>query len=141
MPSPWRSGTSVTTPGRTSPAIPVGAGQVAVGHDDMADAAVAQRLDAGVDRAVEPLARMPQHRRAVCGGPLGDLVVVAGDVHRQLTGRGDHPFGRPARQARPLLAVEHSGEAALRLAERLDGHEHDRVHGEHGRGAVTAHAV
>ena len=84
-----------------------------VGDHDVVEALAGDHRAAGVDGAVETEPRAPQHLGAVLVGPRRDLVVVAGDERRQLTGRGDDPPGEPAGEVGASEAVEHDGQAAL----------------------------
>ena len=67
---------------------------------------------------------MPQHRCAAIRRPLGNLVVVARDVHRQLAGRGDDAVGGPARECVALIGCEHRRKACLGVGERLHRQQH-----------------
>ena len=63
VPSPRRSGTSVSVAGGADGEV-VGEREVAVGHDDVVEPLAGDRRPAGVDRAVEPEPRAPQHAGA-----------------------------------------------------------------------------
>ena len=93
----------MTVPATATAAEVVGQRQVAVGDDDVVEALAGDRRPAGVDGAVEPEPRAPQHLGAGAVGPRRDLVVVAGDERRQRSRprrrRGRRASG-PARRAR-----------------------------------------
>lgn len=74
-------------PGRNGESIEIhGVGEICVGDDHPIEAEFGEFGDSVSDRAIESVTRLPENDGADRPGPLGDVIVIADDMHREVTG-------------------------------------------------------
>ncbi len=85
----------------------VRAWQIAMSDGDMREALLGELRDTSRHCTIESSAGMPQHHRIAIGGPLCNVVVVAGDKHGKLAGGRHDLFGHPSSEGLALRGREH----------------------------------
>ena len=128
VPSLRRSGTRVIVPAACDVEQRRRPSQVGVGDEDVFEARSGDGRDTVVDGTIQAEPGTPDDLRALRSRPLGDRVVVAGNVRGDLGHHLEHPRRHPLGEPRPIAVDEHAGQAALRRRESLDRDQHGETH-------------
>ncbi len=102
-------------------------GKVGVHDDHPADPFTRQAVNAGLDRAIESTAGLPDDERALTPCPSGNLGIVTDDSNRKATSATEDVRSHSAGQRGPLVVGKDGGQPQLGPMEGFDGHEHGRV--------------
>ena len=99
-----------------------------MGDDHVVDVVLGDLFDAIVDGAVQSEAFTPDDLGTMVLGPLGDLVVVAGDERREFADGAEHAGRHPARETGPVIVTQRADQPSLGGPEPLHRDEYGDVH-------------